>query len=317
MDIAIFGAAGSIGRFAAPELARRGHRVRVVGRDADRLRRTFPGYEAVAADLADPVQARRAAEGMDAVLYAVGLPYQEFARYPALMRTAVEAAAAAGVRQLLLISTVYPYGRARTARVDETHPREPHTRKGIARKTQADIVLAAHRDDRLRTAVLVLPDFYGPSLENTYLSAVFSGAVKGAAAPVIGPVDRPHEFVYVPDTAPVIADLFARPDAFDGSTYHLGGAGTIVARDLFGLAYRAAGKEPKLLVAGVAVQRLMGVFNAQMREMPEMNYLWSDPLVLDDAKLARVIGPLRKTSYDEGVRAAVDAERRALAASVA
>jgi nucleoside-diphosphate-sugar epimerase len=317
MNIAIFGAAGSIGRFAAPELVRRGHRVRVVGRNVDKLHRDVPGYEAVAADLADPEQARRAAAGMDAVLYAVGLPYPDFARYTPLMRTAVDAAAAAGVRQLLLISTVYQYGRPRTARVAETHPREPHTRKGIARKAQADVVLGAHRADGLRTAVLVLPDFYGPSLENTYLSAVFAGAVKGTSAPVIGPIDRLHEFVYVPDTAPVIADLFARPDAFDGSIYHLGGAGTIVARDLFSMAYRAAEREPKLFVAGVAIQRLMGVVNPLMREMVEMNYLWTDPVVLDDAKLARVLGPLRKTAYDEGVRAGVDAERAALGASAA
>jgi nucleoside-diphosphate-sugar epimerase len=317
MNIAIFGAGGSIGRFAAPELVRRGHRVRVVGRNVDRLRRDFPACEAVAADLADPAEARRAADGMDAILYAVGLPYPEFARYPVLAQTAVDAAAAAGVKQLLLISTVYPYGRPRTPRVSETHPREPHTRKGAARKAQADIFLGAHRVDGLRTATLVLPDFYGPTLENTYLSAVFAGAVKGASATVVGPIDQLHEFVYVPDTAPVIADLFARPDAFDGGAYHLGGAGTIVARDLFSLAYRAAGTEPKLFVAGVALQRLVGVVNPLIREMVEMNYLWTDPVVLDDAKLARVIGPLRKTAYDDGVRACVEAERRTLAASVA
>jgi hypothetical protein len=61
----------------------------------------------------------------------------------------------------------------------------------------------------------------------------------------------------------------------------------------------------------------MGVVNPLMREMVEMNYLWTDPVVLDDAKLARVLGPLRKTAYDEGVRAGVDAERAALGASAA
>jgi hypothetical protein len=67
----------------------------------------------------------------------------------------------------------------------------------------------------------------------------------------------------------------------------------------------------------VALQRLVGVVNPLIREMVEMNYLWTDPVVLDDAKLARVIGPLRKTAYDDGVRACIEAERRSLAASVA
>jgi len=317
MNIAIFGAAGSIGRFAAPELIRRGHRVRVVGRDEARLRATFPACEVVVADLAVPAQAERAATGMDAILYAVGLPYQDFARYPELARTAVAAAASAGVKQFLLISTVYPYGRARAPRVGETHPREPHTRKGAARKEQADIVLAAHHPAGMGTAALVLPDFYGPGLANTYLTAVFEGAASGGTAPVIGPVDRPHEFVYVPDVAPVVARLFETPAAFDGSAYNLGGAGTIVPRAMYEEAYRIAGRTPKLLVAGVPLQRLLGLFNPQLREMVEMNYLWTDPLVLDDTKLARTIGPLTKTPYAEGIRAGVEAARAALPVGVA
>ena len=315
MNIAIFGAAGSIGRFAAPELVRRGHVVRVVGRNAARLRAEFAGCEVVEADLADFSQARRAAHGMDAVLYTVGLPYPDFASYEPLMRVAVHAARDAGVRQFLLINAIYQYGRG-AARIDETHRREPHTRKGMARKAQTDVVLAAHDPAGMRTAVLVLPDFYGPALENTYTTAVFEGAVRGARASVIGPIDRPHEFVYAPDVAPVVADLFGHSDAFDGSIYFFGGTGTIVPREMFAQAYRLAGREPKLLVVGVALQRLLGMFEPFLREMVEMNYLWTDPIALDDRKLERVIGPLHKTSYPDGIRASVDAVR-AKTASIA
>ena len=315
MNVAIFGAAGSIGRTAAPELIRRGHRVRVAGRDADRLRRAFPECEVVAADIADPAQARAAADGMDAILFAVGVPYPEFAKYPPLMRTAVEAARDAGVGRLLAIGTVYLYGRAQTPRIAETHPHTPHTRKGLAREAQFEVVREAHDPAGLTTALLVLPDFYGPAIENSYLTAVFDGAVTGASATVIGPIDRPHEFVYVPDVVPVIADLLAVPAAFDGGVYHLSGAGTIVPREMFARAYRAAGNKPKLFVAGLAAQRIFGLFNPLVREMVEMNYLWTDPLVLDDAKLARVVGPLHKTSYDDGIRASVDAARAAHAVS--
>jgi len=41
---------------------------------------------------------------------------------------------AAGVRNFILIGTVYPYGRARNTPVREDHPREPHTFKGRMRK---------------------------------------------------------------------------------------------------------------------------------------------------------------------------------------
>ena len=64
------------------------------------------------------------------------------------MRTTLEAAAAMQVRRLVLVSSVYGYGVPRTARVAETHPREPQARKGIWRKEQEDLLLEAARRDR-------------------------------------------------------------------------------------------------------------------------------------------------------------------------
>jgi nucleoside-diphosphate-sugar epimerase len=309
MKIAIFGAAGAIGRVALPELLKRGHTVRVVGRDMKKLETlAAPGVEIVAADLADPAEARRAANGVEAILYCVGLPYDQFARHPALMRCTVEAAQAAGMRQLLLISTVYPYGRAQTAKVAETHPRAPHTRKGTYRKAQADIVLAAHDEAGLQTLVLVLPDFYGPTADLSYPKEIFDAALSGKIASVVGPLDVPHEYVYVPDTAPVIADLFALPAAF-GRTYNLAGAGTITTRAFVAQAERAAGKHIKMLVANKTMLRLLGTFNPLLREMVEMYYLFTDPIVLDDTLLHSVLPVVRKTPYAEGIAATLETLR--------
>jgi hypothetical protein len=46
--------------------------------------------------------------------------------------------------------------------------------------------------------------------------------------------------------------------------------------------------------------------------MVEMNYLMSEPLVLDDSALQALIGPIRKTPYDEGIRLALAAAQEAL-----
>jgi nucleoside-diphosphate-sugar epimerase len=309
MNIAIFGAAGAIGRVALPELLGRGHRVRLVGRDRAKLEAVAGGRaEIVCADLAALADARRAADGMDGVLFAVGLPYHQSAQYPPLTRTAVAAARAAGVQRFLLISTLYPYGRAQTPTVAETHPREPHTRKGRNRKEQADIVLGAHATDAMRSLVLVLPDFYGPQADLSYGKEIFDAACTGRTANVIGPIDVPHEYVYVPDVAPVIADLFERPDAF-GTTYHLGGAGTITTRDFIAEAERAAGTRIKTLVAGKTLLRAVGLVNPLLRELVEMHYLFTEPVVLDDSKLRALLPELRKTPYAAGIRATVDALR--------
>jgi nucleoside-diphosphate-sugar epimerase len=302
MNVAIFGAAGALGPVVAPELLRRGHHVRVVGRDAARLAAIAPGVEPVAADLLEPGQARAAAVGMDAILYAVGVPYHRFDLHPAMTRIALAAARDAGVTSFLQISTVYPYGRPQTDRVAETHPRSPHTRKGRWRKEQEDLVLAAHDPAGLRTLILRLPDFYGPTASNSMAAFALGQMLAGKTADLLGPIDTPHEWVYIPDTAPVIADLFERPDAF-GEAYNLAGAGTMTVRRFAEQLFAAAGKPVKFRVATPVLLRAMGIVSPLMRELVEMNYLYETPVILDDAKIAAVLGPLHKTPYAEGIRA--------------
>jgi len=65
------------------------------------------------------------------------------------------------------------------------------------------------------------------------------------------------------------------------------------------------------MVAGKPMLRVLGLFNPIMREMVEMNYLMSEPLILDDSALQALIGPIRKTSYDEGIRLAFAAAQDA------
>src|SRR5579871_5273485 len=111
--VAIFGAAGPIGRYVGEELERRGVPFRAVGRTRSRLDEVFgklPHAELVAADLTDLGGATQAARGVDTIIYAVGVPYNAFHLHPQMMRTTLDAAAAAGVQRLVVVSGVYSYG---------------------------------------------------------------------------------------------------------------------------------------------------------------------------------------------------------------
>jgi nucleoside-diphosphate-sugar epimerase len=298
--VAVFGAAGAIGRNVAIELNRRGIQPVYVGRTEDKLRAAFPAGEIRAADLSDSAAAERAAAGCDTVLYTVGLPYTDFARHPELMRASIEGAERAGVRRMVVISSVYSYGKPQTARVSESHPRDPEARKGLMRKQQEDIALRAHADGRIRTLVLRLPDFYGPYAEQSLANMAFSAVVKGESARWLGPMDLPHEFIFMPDAAAVIADLLLRED-LDGRAWNLGGAGTISGREFLTAAFAAAGHPPKWRTAGRTILRIGGLFSPVMRELQEMFYLHETTLVLDDSALAAKLGPLPKTPYREGI----------------
>lgn len=302
--VALFGAAGAIGQSIAQALAAKGQPYRVVGRSEASLRQTFgtdPLAEIVTWNPDSPASVRAAAEGMDTLVYLVGVNYWQFELHPELMRKTLDGAIAAGVRNVVLIGTVYPYGRARTTPIREDHPREPHTFKGRMRKAQEDILLQAHAEGRINATVLRLPDFYGPGVDRSLLHGAAVAAVQGGSADMLGPLDAPHEFVYVPDVGPVVAKLVDTPAAF-GRIWHLAGAGVTTQRALVGEMERATGRKLKVRVAGKTMLRILGLFNKFMREAVEMNYLMTEPVIMDDSALQKLIGPIRKTPYAEGIR---------------
>ncbi len=301
---AIFGAAGAIGPWVAAELERRGIPFRVVGRSRDRLERAFGKMEHAEifpGDVADLRSASAAARGVDTVIYSVGLPYPSHHLFPGMMRTALEAAVAMQVRRLVLVSNVYSYGVPRAARVAETHPRLPETRKGQYRKEQEDLVLEAQRKGQLDGLVIRLPDFYGPLAENSLAHQIFRAAVAGKAANWVGPVNTPHEFVFVPDTGPVIVDLASSAECY-GEAWNFGGPGEINTLDFITRVYRALGRAPKYRTVGRGLLKIAGWFNPLYRELVEMVYLQETPVILDDRKLLAKFPNVQKTPYDEGIR---------------
>jgi nucleoside-diphosphate-sugar epimerase len=309
---ALLGATGVIGESIAAELRKRGESYRVVGRDRASLERTFgsdPLAEIAVWNPDDASSVRAALRGADAIVYLVGVPYNRFELHPVLMRQTLDAAIAEGVGQMLLVGTVYPYGRAQQTPAREDHPREPHTFKGKMRKEQEDLLLEADAAGKIRGTVLRLPDFYGPRVKNSFLDGVFNAAAKGGTANLIAPIDRPHQFVYVPDVGPVVIDLLRHPEAH-GRWWHLAGDGTTSVQEIVAMIGKLAGKPIKTRAAGLGMLRAIGLFQPIMRELVEMNYLLTDPFFMDDSALRTLLGNVKTTPLEEGLRQSLEAARR-------
>jgi len=309
--VAIFGAAGPVGRFVGMELERRGIPFRAVGRTLGKLQEAFGNLrqaELIAADLSDPGGATQAARGADTIIYALGVTYTEFSLYPKLMRVAVDAALAAGVARLALVTGVYSYGIPQTQKVAETHPRVPVSVKGQFRKEQEDILAAAGERGAAKSMIVRLPDFYGPHT-HSLASMIFEAALAGKTANWPGPASGLHEFIYVPDAAPVLVELALRDDCY-GEAWNIAGPGEITVLGFIQKIYQAAGREPKFRSLGRTMLRMLGWFNPLIRELPEMLYLQETPVLLDDEKLHRKLGQVHKTSYDEGIRQTVEWMRK-------
>ncbi|QNI35033.1 NAD-dependent epimerase/dehydratase family protein [Alloacidobacterium dinghuense] len=303
-SIALIGASGSLGKSIAAALSARSTRYRVIGRSESSLKVSFgadPLASLVSWNPDSPESIRRALADIDTAIYMVGVNYWQFELHPQLIKKTLDGAVAAGVKKLLLIGTVYPFGRPQAERVSEDHPRQPHTFKGRMRKEQEDLVLAAHETGKIQTAILRLPDFYGPGVDKSFLWSAFQSAKTGKRAQLVGPIDTPHEFVYIPDAGATVARLIATRGAWS-KAWNLGGAGVTSTRAMAAEIFAQAGRKPKYTVAGKTMLRIFGLFNPMVRELVEMHYLQTSPVILDDTRLKDLLGELPKTPYKEGIR---------------
>ncbi|WP_158751678.1 NAD-dependent epimerase/dehydratase family protein [Acidobacterium sp. S8] len=302
--VALIGASGGLGKFIAAELKAKGQPYRVIGRSETSLRATF-GDDPLATiatwDPDSPASIQKSLAGVDTAIYLVGVNYWQFELHPQLMKKTLDAAVAAGVKKVLLIATVYPFGIPQSKLVNEGHPRQPHTFKGRMRKEQEDLVLAAHTSGLIQTAILRLPDFYGPGIDRSFLWSAFQSAKSGKRAQLIGPIDTPHEFVFLPDAAATVVRLIDEPKAW-GNTWNLAGAGVTSTHAMADEIFAQAGRKPKYMVAGKTMLRIFGLFNPVVRELVEMHYLQTSPVIMDDSRLKDLLGELPKTPYKEGIR---------------
>jgi len=303
-SLALIGASGSLGKSIATALSAKRMPYRVIGRSESSLRAAFgsdPLANIATWTIEAPESIHQSLLGIDTAIYMVGVNYWQFELHPLLMKRTLDGAISAGVKKLLLIGTVYPYGKPQSECVSEDHPRQPHTFKGRMRKEQEDIVLAAHDTGRIQTAVLRLPDFYGPDVDKSFLWSTFQAAKSGKRAQLIGPIDTPHEFVYVPDAGVTIVRLIAESRAW-GKAWNLAGAGVTSTRAMTDEIFAQAARKPKFMSAGKAMLRIFGLFNPMVRELVEMHYLQTSPVILDDTRLRNMLGDLPKTPYKQGIQ---------------
>ena len=316
--VVLLGANGAVGRTLGPLLSAHGTPYRVTGRSLLALQVRFhedPLCEHLQIEAEDLAAKNRNAfdrvcAGAGTVVYLIGTALWKFKDHLPLIDKALTAARQAGVARFLLVSSNWSYDLPQAGRVAEDHPRTPQTVKGRVRRDQEDRVLAAHLPGVFSTGVLRMADLYGPRVEASHLWSVFQAAKKGTEAQVLGPIDRLHEFLFVPDAATTILRLLETDAAWSGQTaqaWNLGGPGITTIKEMVELVFSSEGKPARYNVPGALMMRVVRAMNPYIRELREMQYLLDQPLLLDDSKLSALLAEgghagLQKTPYADGVR---------------
>jgi nucleoside-diphosphate-sugar epimerase len=215
------------------------------------------------------------------------------------MQGILEGAASAGAK-LVYGDNLYLYGRVRGPMTEDL-PSAAATVKGRVRAQVAAELLAAHEVGRVRATIGRASDFYGPRvLVSTLGEQVFSAALAGKPANLLGNVDLPHTYTYIGDFARGLVTLGERDEAL-GWAWHVPSAETRTTRELVEMTYREAGHPAKVRVAGRTLVAVMSWFSPMMRELREMLYQSEEPFVMDGSRFDRAFTAVA-TPHEEAVR---------------
>jgi nucleoside-diphosphate-sugar epimerase len=308
----VFGT-GPLGIWTMRELIERGKRVRMINRSG-RKDGLPDGVEIAKGDAYDVASTTELTRGAAAVYQCAQPPYNQWAgNFPRMQAAILDGAAANGAR-LIVGENLYMYGDPNGRPLTEASPYAAHTRKGAIRQAMTESLFAAHRAGKLRVASARGSDFFGPD-DLIYGGLWYQPALAGKRLNMLGRLDVPHTFSYVPDFGKALAILGTRAEGF-GQAWHVPSPPPVTQAELLALIGDAVGYKVKGLATSALVVRLLGLVNPMVREMYEMMYEWNQPFVMDSGAFQRTFG-MRPTPLREAVQATVAWNRAQGAAVVA
>jgi nucleoside-diphosphate-sugar epimerase len=302
---------GAVGQETAKLLALRGDGVRIVQRSAPA---EIPvGCSFLAADMSDRDGAIRACAGVDAVVCALGLPYDSALwehLWPILMQNLLEGCAASGSR-LVFADNLYLYG-PQTRPLTENMPLTGYGRKPALRAKITEQWQAAYNAGRVRAVAVRASDFYGPDAPNSVLAAFgVARLCAGKAALVPYNPDHAHDFTYLPDFARALVSLVDAPDDAYGQAWHVPVARpTRTLREALTLAASIIGVSPRMTLVPQFLAPALGMFSKEIRESIEMRFQWDHPYLVDASKFAARFWS-DATPLEDGLRATIASCRTA------
>jgi nucleoside-diphosphate-sugar epimerase len=280
-------------------LRARGHRVRMINRSSQVRFPKDLQTEVGGIDAIDPQQTREVCEGAAVVYHCVGLPYARWeSELPAIAQGILAGAAFAGAR-LVYGDNLYAYGRVHGP-IHDGLPETASTRKCLLRAQIARTLLDAHRAGTLKVSIGRASDFYGPWVTHAMLGErVFAHAIAGRSADLVGNLNRLHTYTYIDDFAEALVTLGEREEA-PGRAWIVSSAPALTTRAMVEMIFRSLKTPSKVRSLPAWLLALLGVFDANLRELRETIYQFENDFVTDPSDFARTFGA-HVTPHEEAI----------------
>ena len=293
MRVLVTGATGFVARMVIPLLVERGHSVRAVVRRPD-----IPVPQAAETvtigDIGPSTIWGNALQGMDAVVHLAARvhvmrdresdPLAAFRRVnTAGTRVLAEAAAAAGVKRLVYLSSVKALAdESRPEELSEETEPDPHSPYGIS-KLEAERALAEiSTRTGLEVVVIRPPLVYGPGVGGNFLR-LMQAVDRGIPLP-LGALENRRSLIFVGNLADAIQECLTHPKAAGGRFLVHDGRPMSTAELVRAIA-EALGKPARLLPVPPSVLALA----ARLAGREAMLDRVAGSLVIDDGAIRRAL----------------------------
>jgi len=285
----VMGITGGFGGHVAQALARQGWAIRALLRDPAKLPARFRGADVVQGDAGDIGDVRRAADGVDIIVYGVNPPNYRWDGIvlPLLENTAT--VAEENGQTIVFPGNVYVFDPNDGPEFDEKSPIHPVSTRGQMRmEMEQRLRLASQRGARV--IIVRMGDFIAADAPSTWMGHLIKKTRKGYALTVTGPRDLTHTWAYLPDAARATADLVAQRESLDPfSVFNFRGYRLTFA-ELATTIREATGKKVTISKFPWLVLRLLAPFSAMYGGLVEMRYLWNREINLSDQRMQQVLG---------------------------
>lgn len=290
--------AGPLGLAVARELHRRGKAVRVICRSG---RADLPsGIEVLGGDITDTSRASGFCHGASVIYHCANVDYARWpADFPPVHRAIIDCAKIANAR-LIFGDNLYAYGPVDRPLTEDLPPLAPGP-NGRVRAEMAQMVMDAHASGAIRAAIGRGSDFFGPHVRQSHAGErLFTAALRGKPAQILGNPDMPHTYTFIDDFARGLVVLGENDRAL-GEIWHIPSATTLTTRAFVELVYATAGNRAGVTTMPQIMLSALALMVPVMRAVKEQMYQLERPFVVDHAKFATVFGD-GSTPHHEAIR---------------
>ncbi|MCW2835455.1 MAG: epimerase [Nocardioides sp.] len=293
--------AGPVGATVALQLAEAGQQVRLLTRSGSGP--DHPMVERRRVDVSRPDQLASAIDGAEVVHHCIhGSAYDARtwrAELPAAERTVLEAAGRIGA-VVVFPESLYSYGPVDGPMTEDL----PRTATGGKLGVRADL-LAQRAASTTATISIAASDFYGPRVLNAHAGErLIPTVLAGKTMRVVGSLDQPHSFTYVPDLAAAMIRAAATPELWD-TFLHAPTASPVTQRQLITQVAATAGvPAPRMSALPSWALKAVGLVSPSTRELVEVGYMFDRPFVVDSTDSEARLG-LAPTPFDIGLKETV------------